>query len=90
MHPQRTTVDKHTTMPATTFSRRTTTVSDYIQEAVDNCEQVFKLRIPDNAKPGMKIIAKLPNSEMIYIHELTEQDFGKENGGCVYLNKSYF
>tara|TARA_Y100001970_G_C14172689_1_gene825062 strand:- start:1054 stop:1314 length:261 start_codon:yes stop_codon:yes gene_type:complete len=58
----------------------------FVQNVTEGCGKLIKIRIPDGSKPGMKIIATIPDSNFVYIHQLNKDDFNNSNDGYVFIN----
>lgn len=60
----------------------------FVQNVSEGCGKLVKIRIPEGSKPGMKIIAPIPESNFVYIHHLKVEDFSEPNNGYVFVNMS--
>ena len=81
------TTSDETNTPTQTMSL-SLTPQPFVQNVTEGCGKLVKIRIPEGSKPGMKIIATIPDSNFVYIHELNKEDFGKSNDGYVFVNMS--
>lgn len=81
------TTSEETNTPTQTMSL-SLTPQPFVQNVTEGCGKLVKIRIPEGSKPGMKIIATIPDSNFVYIHELNKEDFGKSNDGYVFVNMS--
>ena len=81
------TTSEETNTPIQTMSL-SLTPQPFVQNITEGCGKLVKIRIPEGSKPGMKIIASIPESNFVYIHHLKQEDFSNSNNGYVFVNMS--
>lgn len=55
-----------------------------VYQAMYDCEQIYRVKLPDNIEPGMRIITQIPYTKETRIHEITEKDIQL---GFVYISR---
>jgi hypothetical protein len=55
-----------------------------VYQAMYDCEQIYRVKLPENIKAGTKVITQIPYTKETRIYQTTEKDIKQ---GFVYISR---